>query len=137
MRRKLDARYFKKEVDVPKNSFQAFRLSMKLTQEQLGEKCGLPRGLVSMYEAEKTYPTLNRWLRMKEVAAQNGIELSDTLFEDMMRVKAKRIEDKLPAKIQKAKEKMEALIASKKERIELLRESLETHVKRLESSNST
>ena len=124
MRRRLDARHHEKLPKTPKvkevsryaridsvgrvarNSFEALRRELNLTQVQFGEKLGLSSEMVSMYEADTISPTVKKWMKIKDHAAQHGIMLSDTLFEDFMKAKAKRMIEGIDARVQRANDRI-------------------------------
>ena len=91
---------------VARNSFEALRRELNLTQVQFGEKLGLSSEMVSMYEADTISPTIKKWMKIKDHAAQHGIALSDTLFEDFMKAKAKRMMESMDARVQRVNDKV-------------------------------
>jgi DNA-binding transcriptional regulator YiaG len=124
MRRRLDSRHHEKVKKPPKvkeisryaridsvgrvarNSFEALRRELNLTQDQFGEKLGLSCQMVSMYEADLISPTVKKWMKIKDHASQHGIVLSDTLFEDFMKAKAKRMVEGIDARVQRTNDRI-------------------------------
>lgn len=93
----------------PRNSFEALRRELHLTQEHFGEKLGLSKAVVHIYEAGISAPPMNAWLRMKELALHNGIELTDEIYASLMQKKAERMISTIDSKVKRMKDKIESL----------------------------
>jgi len=93
----------------PRNSFEALRRYLHLTQHRFGEKLGLSKAVVHIYEAGISAPPMNAWLRMKEIALQNGIELTDDIYASLMQKKAERMISTIDSKVKRMKDKIESL----------------------------
>lgn len=90
----------------PRNAFEALRRSLYLTQERFGQKLGLSKAVVQQYESGRSAPTTNSWMRMKETALQNGIDLTDELYHDFMRGKAVRLKGSIEKRVDRIHQKI-------------------------------
>jgi DNA-binding transcriptional regulator YiaG len=90
----------------PRNAFEALRRSLHLTQEDFGQKLGLSKSVVQQYESGRSAPTTNSWLRMKETALHNGIELTEELYHAFMQEKAIRLQDSIEKRVDKINQKI-------------------------------
>lgn len=90
----------------PRNAFEALRRSLRLTQEQFGKKLGISKAVVHYYEIGRSSPTVNSWARIKETAAQNGIELTEDIDLLFMENKSKRSLNHIDSKVQRMRDKI-------------------------------
>lgn len=75
----------------PRNEFEAVRRGLHLTQESFGNKLGISKSLVNQYESGRSSPTVRTWLKMKENAERNGIELTNELYYSFVKNKSERM----------------------------------------------
>lgn len=62
------------------NPFQMFRASLKMTQKEVGALLGIEQTQYGHYESGERLPTLRSWIKMKMIAKENGIELTDEML---------------------------------------------------------
>mgnify|MGYP003606565309 CR=1 FL=1 len=93
----------------PRNEFEVVRRGLHLTQESFGDKLGISKSLVNQYESGRSSPTVRTWLKMKENAERNGIELTDALYLSFMQDKSHRLLNSIDDKVQRMKDKIEGL----------------------------
>lgn len=97
-------RGYRKPPRTPRSEFEALRKSLKMSQTAFGEALGIHKQIVYSYERGVSSPTPNSWLKICESAAQHGIELSDSLYQDLMRMKSERLLKRLNKRIQQIRE---------------------------------
>lgn len=62
------------------NPFQQLRKELKLSQKDMSVLVGATRSQWANYEGLKVTPTLKSWLKMKKVAQENQIKLTDEML---------------------------------------------------------
>jgi DNA-binding XRE family transcriptional regulator len=108
-----------------RNSFEALRRSLNLTQESFAEKLGLSKQLVQYYETDRSVPTLKTWRKMKENALLHNILLSDGIIEAFMQKKLGKKKEMLERRFEK---KVEQLNESIQTKLDILNEQFKTKI---------
>lgn len=87
----------------PRNDFEALRRELHLTQESFGNKLGISKSLVNQYESGRSSPTVRTWLKMKENAERNGIDLPNDLYYSFVKNKSERMIRSIDARLEHMK----------------------------------
>jgi len=99
----------------PRNAFEALRRELHLTQENFGKKLGLSKAVVQQYESGRSGPTRNSWMKMKETALSNGLELNEDIYHLFMKDKSERLLNSIDDKVKRMKDKIDRLQQQAKE----------------------
>lgn len=83
-----------------RNKLEVLRFGLNLNQGDFGKMLGISKQLVHLYETNKTIPTLKNWIKIKESALNNGIELSDDIYQDFLEAKARSMMDDIKIKME-------------------------------------
>ena len=105
------------DLRIARNQFEALRRSLNMTQDQFAEKLGTIKQSIGHYEAETSFPTPASWNRMKENAAQHGIELSDDILNELLQKKLEKKKAMIERHHEKKLKEITEVLQKKNERL--------------------
>jgi len=101
----------------PRNQLEALRRYLQMTLETFSEKLGVSKQCINFYEMNHSFPTVSTWKRMKENAAQHGIELSDDILNELLQKKLEKKKAMIERHHEKKLKEITEVLQKKNERL--------------------